>query len=224
MSFEEMSKRSLVSNAASGVPTVQPPAHGGTGGVVSRRFVRTCGMASDGRLHMVRAIFQGFFGRGRPRRSAFTCYLRENGPIAYELDLFTTAPRERADAMMSSPLNWAWKSSAREWTHLTRISLSAFLGDVPSGALLVAAETDLPTHLTDAHVAEWMRRFSRVQPVPLSAVIDVRPDRQLLFVQQHASEAINHLLAEWGLDKRAAERKSYARLGAASLEQIAERL
>jgi hypothetical protein len=173
---------------------------------------------------LVLSILQGLFGGNRSRRSVFTCYLRENGPIAYELDLFTRAARERADAMMSSPLAWAWKSGAREWTHLTRISLSAFLGDVPSGALLVATNGELPTDLTDPAVADWIRRFSRVQPVPLEAVISVDSTRQLLFVQQHASEAVNELLANWGLDKGAAERKSYARLGADSLETIGSRL
>jgi hypothetical protein len=172
----------------------------------------------------VRSIFRGLFGGQRARRSVFTCYLRENGPIAYELDIFGSAPRERADAMMSSSLAWAWKSGARDWTHLTRISLSAFLADVAAGVLLVATEGELPTDVTDAEVAEWIRRFSRVQPVPLAAVIEVTAARQLLFVQQHASEAVNELLANWALDKGAAERKSYARLGAASLESIPERL
>jgi hypothetical protein len=173
---------------------------------------------------VVLSILQGLFGGNRARRSVVACYLRENGPIAYELDLFTSAPRERADAMMSSPLAWAWKGAAREWTHLTRISLSAFLGDIGSGALLVATDGELPTDLTDAVVGDWIRRFSRVQPVPLEAVIKVGADRQLLFVQQHATEAINELLANWGLDKGAAERKSYARLGADSLESIGQRL
>ena len=181
-------------------------------------------MPGSGRLLLVLSILQGLFGGNRARRSVFTCYLRENGPIAYGLDLFTTAPRDRADAMMSSPLAWAWKSGAREWTHLTRISLSAFLGDVPSGALLVATNGELPTDLTDATVGDWIRRFARVQPVPLEAVISAGADRQLLFVQQHATEAVNELLANWGLDKGAAERKSYARLGDASLESIGQRL
>ena len=181
-------------------------------------------MAAGGRLLVVRSIFAGLFGGHRARRSVFTCYLRENGPIAYELDLFRSAPRERADAMMSSPLTWAWKSGAREWTELTRISLSAFLGDVGAGVLLVATDGDLPADVTDAEVAEWIRRFSRLHPVRLAAVINVTNDRQLLFVQQQSGEAVNELLANWGLDKKAAERKSYARLGAASLESIGERL
>jgi hypothetical protein len=170
----------------------------------------------------VRSILHRLFG-GRAR-AVFTCYLRENGPIGYELDLFASAPRERADAMMSSELAWAWKSGPREWTHLTRISMSAFLADLPSGVLLVAAEGDLPTDVNDREVAEWIRRFSRLQPVSLAAVISVTPGRQLLFVQQHASDAVNRLLDDWGLDKGAAARKSYARLGPASLESISEKL
>jgi hypothetical protein len=172
----------------------------------------------------VGSLFERFFGGVRTKRPVCACYLRENGPIAYELDLFTTSPRERADAMMSSPLVWAWKSGGREWTELTRISLSAFLADVPGGVLLMASETELPIHVTDAGVADWMRRFARLQPGPLAAIISVTTDRQLLFVQQHATEAVNELLANWGLDKGSAERKSYARLGPASLESVAEKL
>jgi hypothetical protein len=150
--------------------------------------------------------------------------LRENGPIAYELALFGDNPRERADAMMSGELSWAWKSGAREWTHLTRISLSAFLADLPSGVLLVAAESDLPTEVSDAVVADWIHRFCRIQEVPLVGVISVTPARQILFVQQHATDPVNGLLDAWGLDKGAAARKSYARLGPASLEALAEKL
>jgi hypothetical protein len=167
----------------------------------------------------VRAFLQRFFG---PRRSrpVLTCYLRENGPIAYELDLFGAEPRDRA-AMMSDELAWAWKSGTREWTHLTRISLSAFLADLPAGVLLVASEGELPTEVSDTGVVDWIRRFCRVQNVPLVAVIHVSPERQLLFVQQHASDAVNRLLDAW-IDKKAAARKSYTRLGPASLEAIAE--
>jgi hypothetical protein len=152
------------------------------------------------------------------------CYLRENGPIAYELDLFVDAPRERAEAMMDSGLSWAWKGATRDWTHLTRISLSAFLADVPGGVLLIGTEGDLPTEVADPAVAAWIRGFCRLQPGPLGAVLRVAPDRQLLFVQQHATEPVNQLLDDWGLDKGAAGRKSYARLGDLSLERIADRL
>ena len=138
--------------------------------------------------------------------------------------MFGEAPRERADAMLSDELSWAWKSGTREWTHLTRISLSAFLADLPTGVLLVATETELPTEVSDAVVASWIRAFCRIQDVPLVGVISVTGGRQLLFVQQHATEPVNRLLDAWGLDKGAAERKSYARLGPASLEAIADKL
>ena len=172
----------------------------------------------------MRALLQRFFGPGRTRRAPFTCYLRENGPIAYQLDLFEAAPRDRADAMMSSELAWAWKSGSREWTHLTRISLSAFLSDIKEGVVVIAVEGELPTDVHDGLVKDWIRRFSRVQNVPLAAVISVAGPQQLLFVQQHASDAVNSLLEAWGLDKGAAVRKSYPRLGPASLESLADRL
>lgn len=172
----------------------------------------------------MRALLQRFFGPGRTRRVPVTCYLRENGPIAYEVDLFDAAPRDRADAMMSADLAWAWTSGSREWTHLTRISLSAFLSDVPKGVTVIAVEGDLPTDVNVGLVKDWIRRFNRVQPVPLAAVITVIGPQQLLFVQQHASDAVNNLLDAWGLDKGAAVRKAYPRLGSASLESLADRL
>jgi hypothetical protein len=181
-------------------------------------------IAAGGRLLVVRTLLQRLFGGRRAGRTVVTCYLRENGPIAYELDLFASSPRERTDAMMSSELAWAWKGATREWTHLTRISLSAFLADLPAGARLVAIEGELPTELPDAVVAGWIRKFCRLQPSPLAAAIDVTGDRQLLFVQQQASDRVNRLLDDWALDKGAAERKSYARLGSASLESMAETL
>ena len=69
-------------------------------------------------------------------------------------------------------------------------------------------------------VAEWIRGFCRLQPVPLTAAVRIDADRQLLFVQQHAPDPVNQLLDEWGLDKGSAERKSYARLGEHSLIQL----
>ena len=124
----------------------------------------------------------------------------------------------------ASELSWAWKGKTRDWTHLTRISLSAFLADLPDGVVLIATAGELPTEISDPVVKDWMRRFCRLQPVELAAVISVSKDRQLLFVQQHASDEVNALLDEWGLDKGAAVRKAYPRLGPASLESLAERL
>ena len=169
------------------------------------------------------SVFQRLFGQRR--KGSVACYLRENGPIAYELDLFGSAPRERVDAMISSEISWAWKSSSREWTQLTRISLSAFLADLSSGrVMLTGTDGEPPVDLSDRTVKEWIRHFSRLQPSPLAAIINAADGRQLLFVQQHASNCVNRLLETWELDKGAAERKSYARLGPASLEALADGL
>ena len=172
----------------------------------------------------VRALLERLFGR-RPRRRPVVCYLRENGPIAYELDLFSSDARERADAMMSGDIFWAWKGADRDWTELTRVSLSAFLADLAAGDLLLAGtETDVPVNLSDRIIKDWIRGFCRLQASPLAAVISVARGRQLLFVQQHASEPVVRLLDAWGLDKGAAERKAYPHLGPVALESIADRL
>jgi hypothetical protein len=172
----------------------------------------------------VRALFQRLFGH-RLRRSSVVCYLRENGPIAYELDLFSSGARDRADAMMSGEIFWAWKGADRDWTELTRVSLSAFLADLAAGdILLVGTDTDVPVNLSDRIIKNWIRAFCRLQPSPATAVISLTRGRQLLFVQQHASEPIVRLLDAWGLDKGAAERKAYPHLGPSTLEAIADRL
>lgn len=153
------------------------------------------------------------------------CYLRENGPIAYQLDLFASAPRERADAMISSDITWTWRNPGRDWTQLTRVSLSAFLSDLTAGdVLLLGTEGEPPHDLGNSVVSDWLRRFARIQPCPVAALISVGDGRHMLYVQQHATESVNRLLDTWGLDKGSAERQSYARLGAASLESIADRL
>jgi len=176
-----------------------------------------------GRLLGVPSVLQRLFGRRR--KGPVACYLRENGPIAYELDLFGQEPRERADTIISSEITWAWKSATREWTELMRISLSAFLADLSAGkVMLTGTEGEPPVNLSDATVKDWIRHFSRLQPSPLAAVINAADGRQLLFVQQHASDPVNRLLDTLDLDKGAAERKSYARLGPASLEALADRL
>lgn len=172
----------------------------------------------------MRRFFQQLWARRRPR-GAVVCYLRENGPIAYELDLFTSAPRERADAMIASDLTWTWRNLGRDWTQLTRVSLSAFLSDLATGdVLLLGTEGEPPPDLGNAAVSDWLRRFSRIQASPVAALISVGGGRQLLYVQQHATDSVNSLLGTWGLDKGSAERQSYARLGADSLESAADRL
>ena len=172
----------------------------------------------------MRGLLKRLWPAGRARRGVI-CHLRENGPIAYEFDLFTSEPRERADAMMDSELSWTWRSAGRDWTHLSRVSLSAFLADLTAGSvLLLATEGETPHDLGNDAVIDWVRRFCRLQASPIAAVISVAKGRQLLFVQQHATDSVNRLLEAWGLDKGSAQRQSYARLGAASLESIADQL
>jgi hypothetical protein len=150
------------------------------------------------------------------------CYLRENGPIAYELGLLSSAPRDRADAMLSSGLTWHWRTAARGWTELTRISLSAFLADLPAGDLLIVGiGDDLSMEISDAVVAGWLRRFCRTDRTPVAAVVSIVGNRELLFVQQDAPASVSSLLGAWAIDKSSADRSSYARLGPAALESIA---
>ena len=172
----------------------------------------------------MRGLLKRLWPAGRAGRGVI-CHLRENGPIAYEFDLFTSQPRERADAMVDSALSWTWRSAARDWTHFSRVSLSAFLADLAGGGvLLLGTEGEPPHDLGNDAVGDWIRRFCRIQSSPIAAVISVAGGRQLLFVQQHATEAVNQLLDTWGLDKGSAERRSYARLGPESLETLADRL
>ena len=162
---------------------------------------------------------------GSGARRGVVCHLRENGPIAYEFDLFGADPRGRADAMLDSGISWTWKGAERDWTQLSRVSLSAFLGDLASGqVLLLGTEGDTPPDLSGTAVRDWLRHFTRIQPSPVAAVISVAGTRQLLFVQQHATDEVNQLLEAMGIDKGKAERRSYARLGTAALESLAERL
>jgi hypothetical protein len=128
--------------------------------------------------------------------------------------------------MMDMDISWTWRSPARDWTHLTRVSLSAFLSDLSGDSMLLLGTEGEPSHdLDNAVVSDWIRKFCRIQTSPVAAVISVTTGgRQLLFVQQHASESVNRLLDAWGLDKGSAERQSYARLGPAALEAIADGL
>ena len=174
----------------------------------------------------MRGLLQRLFKSRPGGGSKVVCYLRENGPVAYELDLFAANPRERTDAMLSAGLEWSWRSPSRDWTELSRVSLSAFLADVAAGEILLAGtEPDAPHHILDnVDIKDWIKRFSRLQPSPLVALIGVRSGKQLLYVQQHASDSVNRLLDAWGLDKGSAERRSYARLGPLALESLADRL
>lgn len=162
-------------------------------------------------------------GGGPPQRTV--CYLRENGPIAYAADLFSTDPRATADTLLASGFQWGWRNEARGWTELTRVSLSALLADLASGNVFIAGvDGDWPADISDAIARDWILRFCREEDSPLALAVRTGPDGRLLFVPQQAGDRINALLDALGIDKASAERKAYARLDAASLEGVARSL
>lgn len=182
-----------------------------------------------------------FLDRFRSRanaRAPLVCYLRENGPIAYGLDLFGRDPRERADAMLSTPIAWYWKATAgaevaRDWTQLTRWSLAALLGDFTAEhngltphVLLVGVDAqDAPDEMADARVASLMRAFGGGADAPLHAIITrPAPGGDLVFVAQQPPESVRGLLQAWGINRDKAERRAYARLQTNSLEDLAKTL
>ena len=171
----------------------------------------------------VQPLFQRLFGR-RLRRRPVVCYLRETVRSPTSSIVFVRGARVRRRNDVGRDLR-AWKGADRDWTELTRVSLSAFLADLAAGdVLLVGTETDVPVNLSDRIIKDWIRGFCRLQASPLAAVISVARGRQLLFVQYHESEPVVRLLEAWGLDKGAAERKAYPHLGPVALEAIADRL
>ena len=182
-----------------------------------------------------------FLDRIRPRnrpRAPLVCYLRENGPIAYGTSLFAQEPRDRVEAMLSTGLEWYWKSIgpesvARDWTGLTRWSLAALLedlaaeqGGVTPHILLIAVDDAQigeasPEDMTDGRVAAWMRGFAAAAEGPLHAAVS-RPGRdgELVFVAQQPPESVRTLLQLWGIDRDKAERRAYARLHGNALEDL----
>lgn len=182
----------------------------------------------------------GRFRRGNSARPALVCYLRENGLIAYAADMFGSAPRDRADAMLSTDLTWYWKTSgdesiARDWTHLTRWSLAALLEDlsarhqgVPAGIVIVGVDdtvSQTPGEITDAAVGAWVRAFGADAAGPLHAVVS-RPGTagDLLFVAQQPPESVRALLQSWGIGRDKAERRAYPRLIPNTLEDLVRTL
>jgi len=182
----------------------------------------------------------GRFRKGNGARATLVCYLRENGPIAYATDLFAPAPRDRADAMLSTDLTWYWKASghesiARDWTHLTRWSLAALLEDLaashqgnPPAIMIVGIDdtaNETPGELTDARVGAWIRGFGAAAAGPLHAVVS-RPGRgsDLLFVAQQPPESVRALLQSWGIGRDKAERRAYPRLAGNTLEDLVRTL
>ncbi|HEX5474394.1 MAG TPA: hypothetical protein VFX12_07020 [Vicinamibacterales bacterium] len=155
---------------------------------------------------------------------AVVCYLRENGPIAYELTLFGAASRPVVDAMLGTDLAWYWKALARDWTRLTAWSLAALLADLAEDAtsslvLVGLSGPDAPAAPDERHIRRWMRAFAGDASGPAQIVVTRRAaGTDLVFVAQHPPEAIQNLLPAWGIDRERATRRSYARLGEASLE------
>jgi len=171
------------------------------------------------------------FRRTGSARAPVTCYLRENGPIAYALALFDADPRSRLDAMLDSGLAWYWLSAAvpadesapRDWTQLTRWSMAALLADLAAPdtgdrdiTMVGIDAADAPADLSDDRVARWVRDFAADSPGRLHVVVRRGPD--LVFVAQQPPEPVRELLYAWGIDRAKAERRAYARLETRSLE------
>jgi hypothetical protein len=183
----------------------------------------------------VRWLFDQLRG-GRRRHTAVACYLRENGPIAYELSLFAENPRERVDAMFETGLSWYWStdrgatgSEPPEWIELTRWSIAALLSDLATadGAwiLIVGVERqDVRTDLARS-IAGWSRRFATDDRSPLHALIHHAPGHpEHVFVAQQPPENVRGLLQAWGIDRARADRRAYPRLRDQSLESLLDRL
>ena len=162
------------------------------------------------------------------------CYLRENGPIAYELGLFGDNPRARIEAMFETGLGWYWaildeRDTPIEWTELTRWSMGAMHRDVtqaPAPVLLVAGiEPQEARADVGAELRDWGRRFATDTSSPLHLlIVRGRTDGELVFVAQQTPEIIRSLLQAWDIDRARAERRAYARLKDRSLETVLERL
>ena len=181
------------------------------------------------------SIWQKLTGARRP---SLVCYLRENGPIAYELPLFTSDPRAAVEAMLATGLAWFWRAGAPpggagEWTQLTRWSLGAFLQDLDRGDVQAVGidPSEAPAGAVDAAVVRWLKPFCAEQPGPAHAFIATagRLSRRSsegakgddrVFVAQQPPEVVRELLQAWGIDRGKAERRAYARLRGESLEEI----
>jgi hypothetical protein len=172
------------------------------------------------------------FRRGRP--AALTCYLRENGPIAYALDIFNRSPRERATTMLAADLAWYWRNLSAEgdshdWTRVTAWSLAALLQDLaiaPTGitprVLLIAIDPrDAPPAMSDAEASRSVAAFAGGADQPLHVLVSrPAPGGDLLFVAQQPPGPVRVLLQAWGIDRDKAERRAYARLEAHALERL----
>ena len=172
----------------------------------------------------------------RRRQAAVVCYLRENGPIAYELSLFGDAPRDNVEAMFESGLSWYWTTqqgslgAAPEWIELTRWSMAALLADIGSSdaerrTLVVGIETQDSRPDVARDIVSWSRRFATDDRSPLHAFIHQSAGRPAhVFVAQQPPETVRTLLQAWGIDRARVDRRAYPRLREQSLESLVEKL
>ena len=173
----------------------------------------------------------------RGRQTGIVCYLRENGPIAYELTLFGESPRDRVDAMFDTGLSWYWTTDRadaaaepRDWIELTRWSVPTLLTDLDgskgSGRTLIAGvepQDSRPDLARD--IVVWGRRFATDDRSPLHVLVHHaanQPER--IFVAQQPPENVLTLLHAWGIDRARAARRAYPRLRDQSLETLIEKL
>jgi hypothetical protein len=176
------------------------------------------------------------FRRSACRSTIIACYLRENGPIAYELPLFGDAQREPLDAMFESGLSWYWSvlrsdgTESREWIELTRWSMAALLSNLSgansSGHVVMIGIEPLDGRVDIANnVTAWAKRFVVDESSPLHVVID-HPGNgsEYVFVAQQPPENVRVLLQNWGIDRASAERRAYPRLREHALESLVERI
>lgn len=174
------------------------------------------------------------FRRSR-KPAAVVCYLRENGPIAYELGLFGDDPREPIEAMFETGLSWYWttlgereRAEAVDWTELTRWSMAAMQRDVSRSpaADVVVIGIDPQDARGDfgAELRSWGRHFATDAPSHLHILIFRSGPMELVFVAQQTTETIRSLLQAWAIDRARAERRAYVRLKDQSLETILDRL
>jgi hypothetical protein len=162
--------------------------------------------------------------RRQPYPGGVVCYLRENGPIAYELSLFGDDPRERIEAMFETGLTWYWSTASDpDWIELTRWSMAAFVTARRSAdSLLIAGVEPRESAGEIAHgLREWGRQFTTEDPSPLQMVVHRSRDGvDRVFVAQQTPDHMRQLLQAWNIDRAKAERRAYARLRDQSLEAL----
>jgi hypothetical protein len=184
----------------------------------------------------VKWFLDQFLGQRR-RQVEVACYLRENGPIAYELSLFADNAREPVEAMFETGLTWYWtKLDVRggteppEWIELTRWSMAALLGDLAPPAsegrtLVIGIEPQESRSDIARDLVGWGGRFVTDDQSPLVVVIHQAGGRsERVFVAQQPPEPVLTLLHAWGIDRTKAVRRAYARLRDDSLESLVARL